>query len=266
MKNLKPKLLFVYELSPELNTSDGLHSALEVMKKDFDITKVNIKTDKVNIDGYDFVLGHGGWGGSVDKLIKANREVINKCGLCIGGNINLPEEIFNYDALFCETNWYLPKISNHPNARVAFGVNTNIFYPTEKTNIFDYLGVGSFSKWKRWEEIAKKKGPRLVVGEIQRGNPLESMGIVGSLIACGVGVMPNVDPYTLAKLYNSAKKVLIPSTDYGGGERTVWESKACGVDVEIMPDNLKLKELVESKVKDQMEYAKELLEGINKAL
>lgn len=266
MYSMKPKLLFLYELSPELHTEDGLHSALEILKEEFNITKVNIKVEKPKFEGFDFVLGHGGWGSNVDKLIKANREVINKCGLCIGGNINPPDEVFIYDVLFCETNWYLPQISNHPNARVAFGVNTNIFYPTEKTNVFDYLGVGSFAKWKRWEEIAKKKGSKLVVGEIQKNNPLESMGIVGALVACGVGVMPNVDPYTLAKLYNASKKVFIPSTDYGGGERAVWEAKACGVDVEIMPDNLKLKELVESKVKDHVEYSKELLIGIKKCL
>lgn len=264
--NSKPKLLFLYELSPELYAEDGLHAALEVMKDEFDITKVNIKLETPDFNNYDFVLGHGRWSGSVDNLIKANLNLVNKCGLCIGGNITPPDGMMSYSVLFCETNWYLPQIENHPNARVAFGVNTNIFYPTEKTNIFDYLGVGSFAKWKRWEEIAKKKGNRLVVGEIQKGNPLESMGIVGALVACGVGIMPNVDPYTLSKLYNASKKVFIPSTDYGGGERAVWESKACGVDVEVMPDNLKLKELVDSPVKSHIDYAKVLLESISKVL
>lgn len=264
---MKPKLLFLYELSPELHTEDGLHSALEILKGEFNITKCNLYSDTPIIDGFDFVLGHGGWGSNVDKFIKMNREVINKCGLCIGGNINPPDEIFTYDALFCETNWYLPQIENHPNARVAFGVNTDIFrqhYYSEET--IDYLGVGSFAKWKRWEKFVSKQGTRLIVGEIQKNNPIESMGIVGMLIASGVGVMPNVDPYTLAKLYNASKTVFIPSTYYGGGERSVWEAKACRCKIECESDNLKLKELIDSPVKSHIDYAKELSIGINKVL
>lgn len=237
------------------------------MESDFDITKCNLYSDTPIIDGFDFVLGHGGWGSNVDKFIKSNREVINKCGLCIGGNINPPDEMFTYDALFVETNWGLESVKNHPNVRVAFGVNTNIFYPTEKTNVFDYLGVGSFAKWKRWEKFVSKQGTRLIVGEIQKNNPIESMGIVGMLIASGVGVVPNVDPYTLARLYNASKTVFIPSTDYGGGERAVLEARSCGVDVVIEDDNKKLRELVEiKKIPSHIDYAKELSIGVNKCL
>jgi len=263
---MKPKLLFLYELADNLYAQDGLHTAIEILRDEFDITKANIKQGIPELSGYDYVLGHGGWSGSVDNLIRANLNVIPKCGLCIGGNINPPVSPFLYSNLFCETNWYLPQIQEHPNARVAFGVNTNIFYPTDKSNVFDYLGVGCFAKWKRWERMTHKKGNRLIVGEIQKYNPIESMGIIGLLIANGVGVMPNVDPYTLARLYNASKKVYIPSTDYGGGERSIWEARACGVEVEYEPDNLKLKELIDSPVKSHIDYAKELLIGINKCL
>jgi hypothetical protein len=263
---MKPKLLFLYELADNLYAQDGLHSAIEILREEFDITKANIKEGIPELSGYDYVLGHGGWSGSVDNLIKANLNVIPKCGLCIGGNINPPESPFLYSSLFCETRWYLSQIKEHPNARVAFGINTNIFYPTDKTNVFDYLGVGSLAKWKRWELMGKKRGLKLVVGEFQKDNPIESMVIVGALMAFKVGVLPNVDPYTLSKLYNASKKVYIPSTDYGGGERSVWEAKSCGVDVECEPDNLKLKELIDSPVKSHIDYAKELSIGINKCL
>lgn len=266
MKSLKPKLLFLYELAPNLHCSDGLHSALELLKENFDVTKKNIKDGVPDFEGYDFVLGHGAWESQVEKTIRANRHLIPKAGLCIGGNINPPYGIMEWDALFCETNWYLPQIVNHPNARVAFGVNTDIFYPYPEMKVFDYLGVGSFAKWKRWDKMTLKEGNRLVVGEIQHFNPIESMTIVGKLVTCGVGVLPNVDPKILSKLYHLAKTVYLPATDYGGGERAVWEALACGANVEIDPDNLKLKELVNTPVLSHHEYAQKLLEGIKKVL
>lgn len=271
MKSSKPKLLFLYELAPNLHCSDGLHAALEVLREYFDITKKNIKDGVPEMGGYDFVLGHGAWESQVEKTIRAHRHLIPKAGLCIGGNINPPYGIMEWDALFCETNWYLPQIANHPNASVAFGVNTDIFKNLGDQDgwdgiVFDYLGVGAFAKWKRWDKMTHKKGNRLVVGEIQQFNPIESMSIVGHLIACGVGVIPNVEPEMLAKLYNISKMVYLPATDYGGGERAVWEAKACGANVEIEPDNLKLKELVDSPVLSHYDYAKELLIGVKKVL
>lgn len=264
---MKPKLLFLYELADNLYAQDGLHSAIEILREEFDITKANIKEGIPELSGYDYVLGHGGWSGSVDNLIKANLNVIPKCGLCIGGNINPPESPFLYSNLFCETNWYLPQIESHPNVSVAFGINTDIFYNNlDGDIIFDYLGVGSFAKWKRWELMGKKKGNRLIVGEIQKYNPIESMGIVGMLIANGIGVMPNVDPTTLLQLYNATDTVYLPSTVYGGGERAVWEALSCGCRVECEEDNPKLQELIESPVKSHFDYAKALLAGIKKTL
>lgn len=263
----KPKLLFLYELSPELHTEDGLHTAIEILKDEFEITKKNIKYEKVDFNGFDFVLGHGGWGSNVDKLIKANREVINKCGLCIGGNINPPDEMFTYDALFCETNWYLPQIENHPNARVAFGINKNIFnLKNQQHKAFDYLGVGSFARWKRWEKMCSKKGTRLIVGEIQKDNPIESMAIVGLLVARGVGVMPNVDPESLSKLYHASDIVYLPAEIIGGSERAVLEARACGCGVLVEEDNPKLKELLTCEIPSAYDYAKQLSIGINKTL
>lgn len=263
----KPKLLFLYELSPELHTEDGLHTAIEILKDEFEITKKNIKQEKVDFNGFDFVLGHGGWKSNVDNLIKANREVINKCGLCIGGNINLPEQMFLYDALFCETNWYLPQIENHPNARIAFGINKEIFNEgNPEHKMFDYLGVGAFALYKRWGLMTNKKGVRLVVGEIQKNNPIESMGIVGMLIASGIGVIPNVEPKILAKFYRQSKTVYLPAEIIGGSERAVLEARACGCKVEVEEDNPKLKELLTCEIPSAYDYAKQLSIGINKTL
>jgi hypothetical protein len=149
----------------------------------------------------------------------------------------------------------------------AFGINTDIFF---KTNFgdrpIDFLGVGAFAKWKRWDKMTHKKGNRLVVGEIQQFNPIESMTIVGHLIACGVGVIPNVDPETLAKFYNLAKTVYLPAAVFGGGERAVLEARSCGCNVEVEDDNPKLKELLTCPISNSQDYADKLLLGIKKVL
>lgn len=263
MTVLKPKLLFIYDLHPDLSTQDGLHAALEVMRNEFDITKVNLKVETPKVEGYDFVLGHGAWSSSVDNFIKSNSSMIEHCGLCIGGNIKEPDGMMVYDILFCETDWYLPKIKSHANPKVAFGVNTDVFYEIDDMRaIFDYLGVGSFAKWKRWEYFIEKKGVRMIVGEVQQNNLPESLGIIAALNSLGVGTMPNVSPKDLNLFYNNSAKVYIPATDYGGGERAIWEAKACGCKVECAPDNKKLQELIEKPYKSHKDYAKVLLDGI----
>ncbi len=116
LKNLKRKLLFLYELSPELHTEDGLHSALEILKGEFEITKVNVTKDSVsNWSDYDFVLAHGAFGSRVENMVKENRPFIKKCGLCIAGNINPPRDLFNWNLLCYETEWYNREIlSKYP--------------------------------------------------------------------------------------------------------------------------------------------------------
>lgn len=262
----KPKLLFLYELADNLYAQDGLHTAIEILRDEFEITKANIKEGIPELSGYDYVLGHGGWSGSVDNLIKASLNVIPKCGLCIGGNINPPDEMFAYSNLFCETKWYLPQIENHPNASVAFGINKDLFFNQNNQRFIDYLGVGAFAKWKRWELMGKKSGIRLVVGEIQKNNPLESMAIVGMLVANNVGVLPNIDPKQLCGLYNSSKTVYLPALVYGGSERAVLEARQCGCDVIVEDDNPKLKELLSCEIPSAYDYAKKLSSSIMKVL
>ena len=60
--------------------------------------------------------------------------------------------------------------------------------------------------------------------------------------------------------------VFIPSTDYGGGERAIWEAKACGCEVECADDNDKLKELISKPYKSHIDYANDLSTGILKVL
>ncbi len=160
--------------------------------------------------------------------------------------------------------WYAPQIKSHRNIVYAFGINSMIYNRWKwDSKIWDYVTVGAFAIWKRQGKITKKPGMKLAVGEIQKDNLSESMAIVSELLANKVMVSDMVPPSELAKIYHAAKTVYIPADEKGGGERAIWEARACGCNVEIEKDNFKLRELLTGPVRDQNYYARQIKKGIN---
>ena len=264
----KSKILFLYSIENEDYFKDGLWAAIELLKKDFNITKHNLHNgpppDKIAHES-DFLLGWGAFGSPADNYVKDHfrSHPRYKKGLCIAGNAISPQNIDAYDILFYETEWYAPQISSHKNIIHAFGVNTDIFKPNpDAPKLWDFLTVGAFATWKRQALICAKFGSRMAIGEIQKDNIGESVGIVGKLIISGCGVSDMVKPEVLVNFYNAARTVYIPADINGGGERAVLEARACGIPVEIEVDNFKLKELLTSSIWDQKYYAKQLKKGI----
>lgn len=262
----KPKVLFVFDHKDEKRWMDGLWAALNLLEEDFEIEKLNLAQQTIldrDVD-YDFVLGWGAFGSSVDYELQ-NAFFEQKMGLCIAGNAIPPEGALNYDVLFYETKWYRPQIDFHPNIVQAFGVNTDIFSEIDIPTpiVWDYIGVGALAKWKRWEKMIDKPGNKLVVGEYQLGNEAESSQIAVDLLKGGVMISPLVNPYDLAMLYHYSRASYVSADLYGGGERTVLESRACGLDVIIEDDNPKLKEVLDwNPIPDHHWYAAQLKKGI----
>lgn len=265
----KPKLLFVYDLDPQIPWMDGLWAALNLLEEDFEIESLNIHNEYFETlpPGKDFILGWGGFNSSVDQYIQKAK--YGKSGLCIGGNA-FPAHP-GYDVLFYETKWvrdYLKLNMVCDNLVHAFGVNTDIYSPSPIPNpiIWDYMGVGSLSTWKHWDKMADKAGIKLVVGEYQKGNPEESGAIANHLLSHNVMVSPMVNPYDLANFYHWSRTCYIPADVMGGGERAVLEARSCGLKVEIEDDNPKLKELLDCEIWDARYYADQLKKGIMKCL
>jgi len=253
----------VYESKHPILVEDGLYASLEALGQRFLIKKINIATEALSCQKGDFILGWGAFGSKVDILCG---ELTNKKGLCIGGCSD-PVDTLRYDVLFYETKWFREKIKFHPNIVHAFGVNTDIYYDMklEKRDI-DYLGVGAFAKWKRWEKMLRKKGNRRVIGEYQVDNSLESEEIWRKLEAGGVFCKDMISAKTLNCEYNRAKTVYIPATIMGGGERAVLEARQCGCQVEIEKDNPKLEELLTCPIYDTAYYITQLNHGIRSCL
>lgn len=254
---MKPTVTFVYDLPPDYLWRDGLFKALQVLEQDFTIQKHNIALS-TDIPQGDLVVGWGSFGSRVDLAV--SRLECQKA-LCIAGNINPPTTALKYDVLFYETAWYRPTIDFHPRIIKAFGVNTDIFRPVKSELLFRYIGAGCLATWKRWEKILEKKGNNIVIGDYQKDNETESAGIALTLLKGGCAIANQMNPELLAYFVNASSCAFVPSTVYGGGERFVWEARACGKPVEIMPDNPKLQELCETPVKSYEDYARKLREG-----
>lgn len=261
------RLVFAYDMKDEAKWMDGIWAAIKELEKDFDIWRWNLQSDAPPLKDADFILGWGGFHSPVDFLLQNEKEIWKntKMGLCIAGNAFPPDGALKYDVLFYETKWYRPQINFHPNIVQAFGVNTDIYFPIKDIalpQVWDYLGVGAFAKWKRWEKMKDKKGMRLVIGEYQLGNETESNEIVTDLIKNGVVVSGFMAPFDLSNMYQWARTVYIPADIYGGGERAVLEARSCGRMVEIEDDNPKLKELLTCPIPSHVDYAKKLKQGI----
>jgi len=239
---------------------DGLWQALEMLKEDFKIVKKNVAKDYLGLGrDFKFVLVWGAWGSPQDKF---GRTFDCKKGICIAGNVVKPIKPNDYDVLFYETKWYQPEIKFHKRIVHAFGMNRREFKNLHMDRDIDYLGVGAFALWKRWDEFSKLSGYRVVVGEVQVDNMEESMSIWNRLTENGVHCQTMVTTRKLSVLYNRAKTVFIPADINGGGERAILEARACGCDIQIMPDNPKLLELLDCPMYDENYYYRKLKEGI----
>lgn len=280
-------LVFIYESNHPIEVKDGLATALETLGREINVTRWNCAPNVQSRDvpnNLDYIQTHirsnksiilawGGFGSKSDRYGRYFKRLYPeiKSGLCLGGNTNQPivknswQEIFNYDVVFYETSW----VRNYLNLKYldcslvhAFGIDTDVYKDLGTTRDVDYLGVGAYARWKRWEKMLGKNGHRRVIGEYQRNNQDESQEIWDRLEAGGVVCKDMMPADKLVCEYNRAKTVYIPATIMGGGERAVLEARACGCNVEIEPDNPKLKELLDCPIYDVDYYVKQLKRGL----
>lgn len=255
------KLAFVYHHDRPDYWRDGLYTAMKLVENFHTVTYVNLWQGDA-IPECDFILGWGAFGSPVDKAIHG---LETKKGLCIAGNAFPPDTALDYDVLFYETKWYRPQIMFHPNIVHAFGINGQLFNRNDRPaeQLFDLIGIGAFANWKRWELFKNRSGLRVVIGQIQKDNMIESMNIAYELVRAGIGVLDEVYPEKLSAFYANSKAVYIPSSVIGGGERAVLEARACGCEIYVEDDNPKLKELTTCEIYDHDYYANQLIKGID---
>jgi len=258
---------------------DGLWAALQILDASWEITRWNLREgvpDRTLLSTIDGILGWGAFRSPVDQYMHIAHYLQPKLpiGLCIGGTAMPIQHADDYSVLFFETFWHKQQLPGDLNLKHAFGVHRKVYQKPNKADfevlqrlaIWDYLSVGSFSRWKRHEKLLSMRGTKLAIGEIQHGNLQESIDIIGDLLLGGVAVSDMVPAEKLATLYATVGAVYIPAELHGGGERAVLEARSCGAKVIVEEDNPKLKELVTSPIYDEQYYADRLKEGMEACL
>lgn len=253
---------------------DGFTAAMEVVAEQHDVQWLNVhpynddhRANAARISHGDFVLVRSDWGWlpceAADRALFRQPDV--PVGLLIAGSSPAPQLAAQqrFDVLFYETPWYAPFVAEHPRAVEAFGIDTRVMHDRgNRDREWDWLMVGRFASFKRPEMLLAKSGRRLAIGDMSGARP----ELIDSLVADGIEVRDQTTQQGLADLYNSAARVLVPCTLQGGGERAVWEARACGCEVEIAPDNPKLASLLHGPITTHEQYADTLLTGIEEAV
>jgi hypothetical protein len=247
---------------------DGFYSAISVLqnKYNIDFWKTKFDTKLRNFKKYELILFKGNFGVDYSKLINFKKTKKTKVGLIISSTHSpTKKELEYYDILFYETNWYYNNnklLQKFKHCYHAFGVDTNIMkYYNIILKDIDVLSIGTFAKYKRQHLITQFEGTKVIYGNKYNN---DNNIIIKSLEDNGIIIKGAVSYSELAQIYNRSKLCYIPCTIDGGGERAILEARACGVNVQVESDNLKLQELCESKIYSHIDYAQSIENGIKK--
>lgn len=295
---LLSKIALIYYAPPSLASTDvGLEKAVAILENttkrqvwwmntaDIEGAKVTRKGEVCEFflqAGFDHLMFKSNWDYVVDKFARdylwhSDGSACNLTrSLQLAGSYPPPAAPAStrfYDFVFYETEWYAESFPL-PHSLHAFGIDTDSMrarcHRSDKKNKqWDWLFVGAFADhagFKRPERLAERTGRRLAVGKLKDNSGSTSSAaelVVGALERAGVTVQRAPVPWDqLADLIASAHNVLVPDDWRGGGERIVLETRACGVNVVIEPDNPKLWGLSTGPLYSSLYYAGQLEKGI----
>lgn len=250
---MKKRIAFIYYHNPIYDWEDGLREVIKKLEKYFEIDYINLFEEKWIKNDYDLYLGWGAINSPADNYIRLYK--FKPAMLFVAGCV-LDENKFNYyDNLFIETRWFFEKVKTK-NKTLAFGYNNKIYKRINDKEIIrdiDYIYPAAFASWKRHDLFVRNtSGKRIAIGEIQK-NDRDCIEICRNN---GVIVLNYVHPKFLAYLLNCSKNVYIPSEIMGGGERAVLEGLACGCNVIV--ENEKLKMLLKDAKNDLKNFSSDM--------
>ena len=119
------------------------------------------------------------------------------------------------------------------NYTVAFGTNEHLFRPIPMQKMWDSVYPCAYADWKRHRLFADAFGERgLVCGSKQKVETYcyeypEQKGCT---------VLPNLPMSFLPYIYSAAFCTTVTASYFGGSQRTILESMACGIPAIVMSD------------------------------
>lgn len=250
------------------NWEDGFTKAIDMLSEDFKITWFNLEDKKPTteeLNQYDLIISKSCWNWIVDDYISSLKGLKALKGIAVSCSVapKFKSDLWKYDIIWYETEDYTDKIKNHPRKHLAFGINTDTFYPRDIEKTIDVLSIGMLEPYKRFEKLNNIEGNiKVIIGSKNTQNSEKVL----ELLDPNIKVIDYVSQSELSTYINSSKLVYIPATSQGGGERAVLEAKACNVNVLVEDDNLKLSRLVSSFSYSKIDYYNALVSSIKKII
>jgi len=207
---------------------DGLYNALGILGQEWDIDIYLDHERPTSVKKYDMVIGWGAFQSPEANYVAELPSTVKKGLFFAAGHGQEDPLIHKFDIIFAEDKHSLHRLLElGGNARLAFGINAEIFNPDREELVnqpvlFDVFHPGAYALWKRKELFA----------EVAKGKKALSVGILQEIereehFACqkaGVMTLPNVPQEFMPWYYASAKCVAI--TGWAGSQRTVLEALA----------------------------------------
>lgn len=264
--NEKPRVYVLYDnlghKIPKVTWYDGFVKGIQLLEEKYEMIWLNTRFQKVQdlpFDLADAVLIKSDFGSELDMAVRKYIPLTTPKALLISSTKSPFEPEF-YDVLFYETNWYRQKILDHPCTIHGFGVNTEVMQPNnEVEKVYDYIMVADMHcPGKRVEKFLDKPGKKLLISGFKGIEEEVSF----ALNEAGIDIIDFVRFDKIALYYQMSRKAYNASTVPGGGDRFLLEARACGLEVEIEPENPKLQELIEGPIYDHRYYANQIDLGL----
>lgn len=245
---MRKKLAFVWQgiSDPAIlaGWKDGLWQAVEHLKTIHDVSYLEPTDD---LTGYDCLLYWEAPCSISGQNAAKYRNVCSAPGkkvLLFAGGPLKSEWVRAFDLVVVEANINVRdcEAQGIPHAK-AFGVNVDIWAPSETEKTFLAAHHGACAGWKRQNLGAEALKERfLVVGPRQECDPytFDRSKELGSTVIEG-----KLPPEECAALVSSAKILLQTSDFWGGGQRATLEGMAMGLAPVCMEDSPKNREFLE---------------------
>lgn len=223
--------------------NDGLAEAMRIISKDHEVTYHD--QHSTTWEDCDVILF---WeapctakGEYADFYNKVRRSNTKKILLFAGGPIDYLDAVgFDLYLVESELNEKEFEALDLPWRR-AFGVNTKVMKPQKLEKVYDGFFQATFAEWKRHSLFAQALGGNgCVAGRLQE-NDRQGYFDCQKL---GVKIYFEQPAEKVADLINMSHTVVNTSSYWGGGQRSVLESIACGVPCIVMVDSVKNSEYI----------------------
>lgn len=230
-----------YRLHYGKRFQDGLYLALQHLKKRH-VVRGFEPNEEAMIHGFrpDVILY---WGALCEKFKPLVASYPYKKAICYAGGPIVEDNVHGFDLYFVESEVNEKDFTafGKPWMR-AFGVNEEIFKPSNAPKKYDAAYWGTHALWKGNDLFAEAVGPKgISIGQFQEHE--KECYLIPMELGCEV--YPEMPREKLVEYINQSHTALNCSNVWGGGQRMTLEAMACNIPPIVMNGSPKNMEYVQ---------------------